>query len=186
MRHVTEGYIGDRNFNGKAHGNGRYTFDNGDVYEGDWVDDIMVGKGKFISADGNVYEGDWVDDKMTGKGNFKFASGDSYEGDWLCGMRTGKGKFTYGNGNVYEGGFLNNASVGDGLFQWPNGNFFVGVFVADKMQQGQLFLASDDCHYAAVFSGGDEIVAGFRMYDVVLSSDGCEDRLARFSNGRLC
>ena len=41
----------------------------------------MHGKGKYSYADGNVYEGDWKDGKKHGKGKYSWASGDVYEGD---------------------------------------------------------------------------------------------------------
>ena len=40
----------------------------GDKYEGGYVDDKRHGKGTYTCPSGNKYEGDWVDDKMHGKG----------------------------------------------------------------------------------------------------------------------
>lgn len=40
------------------------------------------GKGRLIHADGDVYEGDWLDDKAHGKGVYKHFDGARYEGDW--------------------------------------------------------------------------------------------------------
>ena len=59
-----------------------------------------TGKGKMMWPDGNVYEGDWVDDKRTGKGKFTWSKGSVYEGDSVDDKRTGKGKYTWPNGNV--------------------------------------------------------------------------------------
>lgn len=42
-----------------ANGNGRLIHADGDVYEGDWVDDKAHGKGIYIHMDGARYEGDW-------------------------------------------------------------------------------------------------------------------------------
>jgi hypothetical protein len=39
-----------------------YTYADGGVYEGDWVNSKAEGKGKLTLADGTVYEGDWVND----------------------------------------------------------------------------------------------------------------------------
>jgi hypothetical protein len=38
----------------------RYKFANGDVYEGEYLDDLRHGKGKLTLANGVVYDGAWV------------------------------------------------------------------------------------------------------------------------------
>ena len=38
--------------NGKKEGNGSYKFPNGDLYEGGWKNDQIMGEGKFIYKDG--------------------------------------------------------------------------------------------------------------------------------------
>ncbi len=37
-------------------------FQNGDIYDGEWVDDKMHGKGILDLADGDSYDGDWQND----------------------------------------------------------------------------------------------------------------------------
>lgn len=39
---------------------GRYKFANGDVYEGEYLDDVRHGKGKLTLANGIVYDGAWI------------------------------------------------------------------------------------------------------------------------------
>ena len=41
------------------------------------------GYGRFILADGDVFEGNWVDDKAHGLGNYYYAEGATYKGSWL-------------------------------------------------------------------------------------------------------
>jgi hypothetical protein len=38
----------------------RYKFANGDVYEGEYLDDLRHGKGRLTLANGIVYDGAWV------------------------------------------------------------------------------------------------------------------------------
>ena len=38
------------------------------------------GYGRFILADGDVFEGNWVDDKAHGLGNYFYAEGATYKG----------------------------------------------------------------------------------------------------------
>jgi len=36
---------------------------NGEVYEGDWIDDKAHGYGVYTHLDGATYEGEWVNDQ---------------------------------------------------------------------------------------------------------------------------
>jgi len=40
------------------------------------------GYGRFILADGDVFQGNWVDDKAHGNGNYYYAEGATYKGSW--------------------------------------------------------------------------------------------------------
>jgi len=46
-----------------ANGKGRLIHGDGDVYEGDWINDKAEGKGVYIHFDGAKYIGEWHDDK---------------------------------------------------------------------------------------------------------------------------
>ena len=35
-------------------------YNNGNTYDGDWVDDIIQGSGKFIYSNGDQYDGRWI------------------------------------------------------------------------------------------------------------------------------
>ena len=55
-------YEGERNEAGRMEGRGKYTFADGNVYEGEWKNDKMEGRGKFTFADGRVgHDGMWRD-----------------------------------------------------------------------------------------------------------------------------
>ena len=69
------------------------------------------GKGTYTWDNGDTYEGDWVDGDRTGKGKSTFANGDTYEGDWVDGYRAGKGKSTWANGDIEEGYYLDGVLV---------------------------------------------------------------------------
>jgi hypothetical protein len=110
-------------------GKGKYTWLDGVMYEGDFVDDIRSGKGKYTWASGNVYEGDFVDGIRTGKGKYTWANGNVYEGDFLYGSASGKGKYTWANGNVYEGDFVDGKQTGKGKLTLASGGVYMGDFV---------------------------------------------------------
>ncbi len=46
-------------------------------------------------SNGDVYEGEWVNDEKDGKGVYKYANQDYYEGYFNKGKRNGKGFFQW-------------------------------------------------------------------------------------------
>jgi hypothetical protein len=82
-------YVG--NFEaGRKHGQGRKTFANGDVYEGQWQDDLRAGHGRYVYGaqspwSGDVYEGQWRADKMHGQGTYQWWRNERYSGPWAEG-----------------------------------------------------------------------------------------------------
>jgi len=52
----------------------------------DWFRDTLHGLGSY-SQDGNTYEGNFVNGKANGVGKFVSASGDSYEGESLLNVK---------------------------------------------------------------------------------------------------
>jgi hypothetical protein len=68
-------------------GKGKYTWKNGDIYEGDFKCNQMHGIGKIVHASGNVWAGEFKYDRKDGKGLiFNSASGDMYKGAWETGI----------------------------------------------------------------------------------------------------
>jgi len=47
-------YEGKRNWQKQRHGQGTYYYDNGDIYEGDWVNDEKHGEGTYHFVSGKV------------------------------------------------------------------------------------------------------------------------------------
>jgi len=54
---------------------------------------LQLARSKTIDkyADGDVYIGNWADDIQNGRGIYKFQNGDVYEGEYVQGERTGQG-----------------------------------------------------------------------------------------------
>ena len=80
-------------------GKGKYTFPDGTIYEGDWVNGKPHGYGKEESNDEGtrfIHEGYWVDGKWHGKGREIFdlygEFYEIYEGNWVNGRRHARGK----------------------------------------------------------------------------------------------
>ena len=136
-------YIGQIK-NGKKHGQGKMTYNNGDIYEGPWKDDKKHGKGKGVMKYGEesirnmspygygelidsdaiklkqaLYIGDWEEDKRHGTGIQSFIDGDGdeydYKGEWKNDKKHGKGSYTIGWYNYsYEGQWKDNKPNGFG------------------------------------------------------------------------
>ncbi len=53
--------------NDKKHGQGTYTFANGDKYVGEFKDDMIHGQGTQTFADGTIEKGLWVNDEFVGE-----------------------------------------------------------------------------------------------------------------------
>jgi len=74
------------------------TYPNGEVYDGQWVDDKREGKGNFIvniqgvinSEDGTKYEGEWKNDKKQ-EVEVQEVPDEKYQGELKNGKKSGKG-----------------------------------------------------------------------------------------------
>jgi len=61
------------------------------VYDGRWKDAKFWGHGTFMSENGDKYEGDFVNGIKNGTGTLRLHTGEIYEGKWKDGKRHGKG-----------------------------------------------------------------------------------------------
>ena len=57
---------------------GRFTWVNGHVYAGEWVNNERTGMDIYTWVNGDVYKGEWVNDKLHGRGTFARDNGDVY------------------------------------------------------------------------------------------------------------
>ena len=64
-------------------GFGVQIYDNGRVYEGEWLSDKRSGQGYELYVNGNSYKGGFMNNKAHGKGTYFWANGEVYEGEWL-------------------------------------------------------------------------------------------------------
>ena len=64
-------------------------------------------EGTYTFANGDIYQGNWIDDKMSGQGTYTFANGDTYVGEFSNNKFNGQGTYTKGN-NKYTGTWADN------------------------------------------------------------------------------
>ena len=103
------------------------------IYEGEFKDDKKNGKGKLVyKLLRDIYEGDFVDNKITGEGYFIWGNRDTYKGTFLDGKMHGKGVYKWPDGGEYYGDYVNNVKEGFGVFRWTNGKIYEGEFKNGK------------------------------------------------------
>ena len=129
----------------------KMTYANGNIYEGQWVNDQRDGNGKMTYANGNIYEGQWKNNQRDGNGKMIwkngewkndrygddkhiFKKGDIYEGQWNNDQRNGNGKMTYANGNIFECNYKDDVEHGYGKITYTNGDFLYGNLENGKME----------------------------------------------------
>ncbi len=96
-------YIGFRNEDGDAEGQGKAVYENGDEFEGYFVNGEKRGRGKYTWVNGDWYEGNF-DDTMSGFGARYWSKiGETFQGEWKNGERNGLGVLYHQNG-TYEVG----------------------------------------------------------------------------------
>ncbi|KAJ9458212.1 Phosphatidylinositol 4-phosphate 5-kinase 8 [Diplonema papillatum] len=142
----------------------KYTYPNGDFFEGDWKMGKRCGHGVLRMTNGYRYEGEWVDDAPTGAGGEIFTHNEyvkcehyqhgkpqkngilfykpredaryRYQGGFKNGKRHGKGTIYYGNGDTFRGHFKDGKREGKGLTSQANGRKFASLWRADRLVSG--------------------------------------------------
>ena len=122
-------------------GEGRLQFQNGDLYQGEFVGGKMEGKGLLQSLKGDVYEGTFKNGFKHGRGKMTYANGVAwYEGEWNYNKIEGDGISVDELGNRYEGRFSGNMRNGQGKCFYANRSRFQGIFQNNLPLKGTLTL----------------------------------------------
>ena len=77
------------------------------VSESGCDDQTIRMNGRLVHANGDVYEGEFLNNKANGYGEYKHADGSLYQGYWINNLQNGHGKETWEDGSVFEGKYLN-------------------------------------------------------------------------------
>ncbi|KAL2898210.1 Phosphatidylinositol 4-phosphate 5-kinase 6 [Bienertia sinuspersici] len=144
-------YVGEWR-KGKAMGKGRFTWPSGATYEGEFKRGYMDGKGTYTTANEDTYRGYWSMNHKHGKGTETYSNGDFYEGEWIKGMQEGQGRYQWANGNCYVGQWKDGTLHGSGTLKFANGNKFDGCWKEGYPEgEGTYKLADGGC-YVGVWS----------------------------------
>merc|ERR1719454_277177 len=97
-------------------------------YQGYWENGRRHGEGVFTYPNGDVYSGWWKFGEKEGTGTYKSkTSGMKMQGEWANG-EIQEGRWIYPNGVYYEGYFENNKPTGEGKWHFANGNELKGTY----------------------------------------------------------
>ena len=107
--------------NGLPNGNVTVSWNTGDLYQGEAVNDTKQGFGMHNFSNGDVNIGEFVEDNKHGNGTFTWVDGDVYQGEFEHDWRTGIGMYNFSDGNVYNGELFQGQMQGVGTFYWNDG-----------------------------------------------------------------
>jgi len=148
-------YEGDLDKTRGMHGKGRQTKADGDVYEGEFQDNLRHGTGKWVSLSGWTYTGQYAHGYRDGRGIEVFQDGSRYEGEYKSGQRSGQGRFTEVNGAVREGEWRADKLQGKCKIHEAAGDKYEGTCVLGKYSgQGRLERVADESVYEGDFVDG--------------------------------
>uniref|UniRef100_A0ACD5YIX1 Uncharacterized protein n=1 Tax=Avena sativa TaxID=4498 RepID=A0ACD5YIX1_AVESA len=115
------------------HGQGKFLWTDGSMYEGTWRRGRAAGRGKFSWPSGATYEGDLAGGYMHGQGTYIGEFGDTFAGLWANNLRHGRGTQAYANGDVYDGHWRDGLQDGHGRYIWRQGHEYIGTWKAGEM-----------------------------------------------------
>ena len=155
---------------GEFTGWGRKYLENGDIYEGKFINGEINGKGNYINKDKNTfyvgdfvngqcygkgdlttekyhYKGDFKNNKFDGYGIIEFLNeGHRYEGYFEKNIINGKGVYKWKNGDIYEGDMKNGKMNGKGKYTYIDGKIYEGEYINGiKEGKGKLFYPDGKC-----------------------------------------
>ena len=195
----TETYIGDLNQKGEKHGFGKL-FSTKRKRIGTWRNNKFMGWGREVREKGDVYEGKFIKDKLIGKGIYKnkkilyigdfykyikhgkgdlFTKKIHYKGYFYNNKFCGKGRLEIYNQGVYDGKFRDNEMNGKGTFMWKEGDIYQGEMKNGIMEGEGKLTTKEGIIYEGTFKDG--LNDG---YGIITYPDG-EKHIGRFSKGIL-
>lgn len=106
-------YVGEFKY-GSFDGYGTFSYSNGDIFTGNYINGIRQGKGILYYNGGGSYEGEYSDNIRHGMGILTSPAGDVYQGGFKDGVFDGYGKLTFADRSPpIEGWFANNLFVSE-------------------------------------------------------------------------
>ncbi|CAF1085804.1 unnamed protein product [Adineta ricciae] len=113
-------------------------YPSGDVYDGEFLNELYHGHGIYTWENGDRYEGMWKHNHREGQGTWTWgeqtaSAGDQYCGEWHADKKHGYGEYFQKNGDIYKGQFKDDKRDGTGIYQMKNGQCFNVVYDRDHL-----------------------------------------------------
>jgi hypothetical protein len=140
---------------GLKEGDGIMEYDNGDVYDGEWYNDLKQGYGQMDLSNGTSFVGEWSNDYMV-KGIFTYKTGETYEGFFDNGLPHGYGEMMYQDGekDQYKGFWVDGKPDGQGTMYYSSGDIYNGEWVNGVFQGiGTMYFNNSDFFNGHWFNG---------------------------------
>ena len=99
---------------GKQNGFGKFYFDDGSYYEGNFLNNEFSGNGLMYYADNSKYVGEFKNEYFEGMGKFYYPNGDRFEGVYKKGKKNGAGVLYFANGGKIMGEWKNDEFISGG------------------------------------------------------------------------
>ena len=134
--------------------NGKYVWEDGKYYMGQFQNNLPNGKGIKYYPNGNIlYEGDFINGKFEGNGKYNYDNGNYFIGKYKNGLRIGKGIIYYNNGSVmFEGEYVNGEKEGNGKYIWEDGQYYLGQWKNSlRHGKGILYYSNGNIKYEGEF-----------------------------------
>ena len=143
-------------------GTGSFTWSTGEIYSGEWENDIINGEGTLTWPGLGVYEGDFVNGKREGRGTFTWTyEGEpedgypvSYEGEWTEDQIGPTGTLILAGIGTYTGEFSRQMRNGEGTFTWTNGDIYSGKWSNDLIHGEGTLITADNTILDGTFYQG--------------------------------
>lgn len=140
-------YMGDFK-NNLRHGTGICYFFNGTEYKGDWQMDKQHGYGVLTYPDGTIRKGFWsknifIGEKVTGPNPPPMPGPPKVDVCQSGDCQNGKGSYLFANGDIYVGGFQNGLPDGFGKIQFNKGDSYEGEMERGFMHGKGIMISSN-------------------------------------------
>lgn len=146
----------------KAHGLGIFTHSEGDIYQGEFINDETNGYGFYTHLNGAIYEGNWYQDSQNGIGIEYWSDGSYFEGIYINGTKDGIGSYFWADGSQYYGEWKDNNLEGYGIYKFSDGRIYSGEWLNNSMHGYGDFIWQDGKKYRGFYENDKK--SGFGIY----------------------
>ena len=140
-------------------------FENGDKYDGEFVNNIKEGYGVMKYSNGEKYEGEFKNNVKEGYGIMIYNNGEKYQGEFKNDERDGYGIYYYLDGEIYKGDFKNGVKEGRGVFFYNNGEYYSGDFKGDKKDGNGIYFEKEGNRYIGEYKNDMKNGKGLYIYN---------------------